>query len=85
MSPRLLKKQKVQALKYLERLIAQKDPDLPATTIVSVYLSSLLEPEKYSAAKREDLRKLALEFGYTSKMSFQKWIREKSAEAGRVG
>ncbi len=43
-------------------------------SIVFQYLTSLLEPEKYTEADREDLRKLALELGFKDDTIFSEWV-----------
>lgn len=59
-----------QRLETLGETDAQKKRQL---TVVSEYLSSLLHPEKYIEADKEDLRKLALEFGYKEDTDFTAW------------
>lgn len=60
----------------LQRLEALSDGEVQKKselTIVSEYLSSLLQSEKYTEAEKEDLRKLALELGYQEDTDFTEW------------
>jgi|GEM_PF-2412119 len=60
----------------LQRLEALKDTDAKSKqelNIIAGYLSSLLHPEKYTDADKEDLRKLALELGYKEDTDFAVW------------
>lgn len=68
-----LKKQKDLVLQRLEALGDETTEKKRELTIVSEYLSSLLHPEKYTEAEKEDLRKLALELGYKEDTDFSAW------------
>lgn len=45
-----------------------------AISVVIVYLSSILNPDDYTEDQIEDIRKLALELGYTEETDFNKWV-----------
>ena len=73
MDKTFLEEQKNLALRRLESLEDKDEPEKKAVAIVSEYLSSLLHPENFADAQKEDLRKLALEFGYKEDTDFSKW------------
>ncbi|KKW22678.1 MAG: hypothetical protein UY67_C0038G0007 [Candidatus Kaiserbacteria bacterium GW2011_GWA2_52_12] len=73
MNTDLLKEQIKKVSEYLESAEGETKQKI---SIISQYLSSLLEPEKFTDIQREDLRKLALELGYQEDTSFEKWIAE---------
>ena len=66
-----------QQKKEVERTISQlADTDIQRKKDLSViynFLCSLLDPEKFTDIQREDLRKLALELGYTEDTVFRGW------------
>ena len=69
-----LKEQEKLALRRLESIANDGEPERKATAIVSGYLSSLLYPERFTDIQKEDLRRLALEFGYREATDFSTWI-----------
>lgn len=69
-----IEQQKALALQRLERFGDKDGPEKEAVAIVSGYLSSLLYPENFTDAQKEDLRKLALEVGYKEDTDFTKWV-----------
>ncbi|MBI4136263.1 MAG: hypothetical protein HY481_01810 [Candidatus Vogelbacteria bacterium] len=73
MNKTFLEKQKNLALQRLESFKDNNEPGKKAIAIVSEYLSSLLYSENFTDAQKEDLRKLALEFGYKEDTDFSKW------------
>lgn len=81
-----IEQQKTLAQQYLEGLGTEKAKEKKAASIVVGYLSSLLNPENYTDAQKEDLRKLALELSYQEDTDFNKWVEnipfpeEKSSE-----
>jgi len=68
-----LEEQKKLAAQRLEDLGGKDVPEKKVIAVISEYLSSLLYPENFTDAQREDLRKLALEFGYEEDSDFSKW------------
>jgi hypothetical protein len=75
MNKDFIEKQKKDAQQKLENV---EGPEKQKMTIVFQYLSSLLEPEKYIEADREDLRKLALELGFKENTVFDDWVKTAS-------
>ena len=74
MDKTFLEQQKKLALQRLEGFGDKDVPEKKAVAIVSEYLSSLLNPEGFTDAQKEDLRKLALEYGYKEDTDFNKWV-----------
>ncbi len=66
-----IEKQKKDAQQKLESV---ESVEKQRISIVFQYLTSLLEPEKYTEADREDLRKLALELGFKEDTVFSEWV-----------
>ena len=64
MDKTFLEQQKNLALQRLEGFGDKDAPEKKAVAIVFEYLSSLLHPKDFTYVQKEDLRKLALEFGY---------------------
>lgn len=73
MNKDFIEQQKTLVLQRLEALGETEAQKKRQLTIVSEYLSSLLHPEKYTEADKEDLRKLALELGYKEDTDFTAW------------
>lgn len=73
MDKTFLEQQKTLALQRLESFGDKDGEEKQAVAIASEYLSSLLHPENFTDAQKEDLRKLALEFGYKEDTDFSKW------------
>ena len=73
MDKTFLEQQKKLVLQRLEGFGDKDAPEKKAVAIVSEYLSSLLNPEGFTDAQKEDLRKLALEYGYKEDTDFSKW------------
>ena len=76
MNKEFMEQQKTLVSQRLEALgdaDAQKKREL---TVVSEYISSLLHPENYSDADKEDIRKLALELGYEENTDFAAWEKQ---------
>ena len=69
-----IQEQKTKTIRNLEPLEQDKGHIKQALVIVSEYLSSLLNPEEFTEDQREDLRKLALELGYTEDTKFDVWF-----------
>lgn len=75
MDKTFLEHQKNLALQHLEKLGAVDGREKEAVSIVSEYLSSLLHPESFTDAQKEDLRKLALELEFQENTSFEEWTK----------
>lgn len=73
MDKTFLEQQKNLAVQRLEGFGDKDVPEKKAIAVVSEYLSSLLNPEGFTDAQKEDLRKLALEYGYKEDTGFSKW------------
>jgi len=73
MDKTFLEQQKNLALQRLESFGDTDTPEKKVVVVVSEYLSSLLHPEGFTDAQKEDLRKLALEYGYKEDTDFSKW------------
>ena len=73
MDKTFLEIQKNLALQRLESFGDTDTPEKKVVVVVSEYLSSLLRPEDFTDAQKEDLRKLALECGYKEDTDFSKW------------
>jgi hypothetical protein len=73
MNKDFLEQQKALVLQRLEALGDADAQGKRELTIVSEYLSSLLHPENYPEADKEDLRKLALELDYKDDTDFAVW------------
>lgn len=56
---------------------AEQKKDL---SIVYNFICSLLEPDKVTDTQREDLRKLALEIGYSKDTKFENWMKQRSGQ-----
>ena len=74
MDRNFLEKQRNLALQRLKELEDKGDEKKKAVVIVSEYLSSLLNPDNFTDAQKEDLRKLALELGYKEDTAFFEWL-----------
>ncbi|OHA44247.1 MAG: hypothetical protein A3G04_01780 [Candidatus Taylorbacteria bacterium RIFCSPLOWO2_12_FULL_44_9] len=81
MDKTIIEKQKNLALQRLEKLGDKDESEKKAVAIVSEYLSSLLHPEAFTDVQKDDLRKLALEFGYKEDTDFNKWTPTLSVTA----
>lgn len=74
MNKDFLEKQKNVALEQLKILENTGDSQREKkVSIISQYLLSILTPESFSDAQKEDLRKLALELGYKEDVDFSRW------------
>lgn len=74
MNKDFIKQQKTASLQQLEQIKdSQEGEKKKDMSIISQYLSSLLEPEKFNDAQKEDLRKLALELKYKEDTEFTEW------------
>ena len=75
MNQPFLTEQKNLALKELEAISGSENQRKERISIVIQYLTSLLEPESFTEAQREDLRKLALELSFKEDTLFSDWIK----------
>ena len=73
MDKTFLEQQKNLTLERLESFEDRDTPERKAVAVISDYLSSLLHPEDFTDAQGEDLRKLALEYGYKEGTDFSRW------------
>lgn len=73
MDKTFIEEQRNLVLQRLEDFASKDAAEKKAVAIVLDYLSSLLYPERFTDAQREDLRKLALEYGYREDTDFSKW------------
>lgn len=73
MDKTFIEQQKNLAKQRLEEFGEKKGQEKQATATVYEYMLSLLNSENFTDAEREDLRKLALEFGYSEDTDFSKW------------
>lgn len=69
-----LEDQKKKADTYLEQPSASDTEQKRKVAIVSQYISSLLTPDSFTDAEREDSRKLALELEYQEDTDFDEWL-----------
>ncbi len=80
MNKDFLKNQKTAIEKALTQVgetdVAQKK-DL---SILYNFVCSLLEPDKSTDIRKEDLRKLALELGYSEDTKFEDWTKKGSGQ-----
>ena len=74
MNKGFIEQQKKLALEHFKSYGKSDSKGKKAVLVVLEYLSSLLNTEDYTENQREDLRKLALEFGYKEDTIFDKWI-----------
>ena len=74
MDKTFLEQQRTLALQRLESFGDKDASKKRAVAVISEYLSSLLNPESFTDAQKEDLRKLALEYDYKEDTDFSKWI-----------
>jgi hypothetical protein len=63
-----------QAIGQLPEAEVQQKKDL---SVIYNFVCSLFDPEKFTDIQREDLRKLALELGYTEDTVFRNWKSKK--------
>ena len=73
MDKTFLEQKKTLALQRLESFRDKDGEEKQAVVMAHEYLSSLLHPENFTDAQKEDLRKLALEFGYKEDTNFSEW------------
>lgn len=69
-----LEDQKKKADAYLEHPAISDTEQKRKVAIVSQYISSLLTPDSFTDAEREDSRKLALELEYQEDTDFDEWL-----------
>lgn len=73
MNQDFIKEQKELALKEIEKLGNTEGQKKQQLSVVFQFLSSLLEPEEFTEAEKEDLRKLALEMSFEENTKFEDW------------
>lgn len=66
--------QKKKADAYLEQSSISDAEQKRKVAVVSQYISSLLTPDSFTDAEREDIRKLALELEYQEDTDFDVWL-----------
>ncbi len=70
-----LTEQKDAALKELGAISGSENQKKERISIIIQYLASLLEPDSFTEAQREDLRKLSLELGFKEDTVFADWVK----------
>jgi hypothetical protein len=62
-----------QTISQLPEAEIQQKKDL---SVIYNFVCSLLDPEKFTGIQKEDLRKLALELGYSEESVFKDWKKQ---------
>ncbi len=75
-----LEDQKKKADAYLEQSSISDTEQKRKVAIVFQYISSLLTPDSFTDAEREDIRKLALELEYQEDTDFDMWLKSVPTE-----